>query len=329
MTRNLFFAMFFAALADFTTAGIPDAGGVVPSTFDADRVYVRLTSPDSNSPLVFYTDTGGGLVLSRDALARLKMKTRTVTDPDAIAELGPNAQVVDARAFNSAIDGPKLPDDTFLVVVPEVRQIAEWPKQEDGILGEAWFGGHVWTWNYPGRQLILRSPGWHPEGDARSFSVRFKTDAQGRPVTNFPGIKVQIDGQTIPMLLDTGAETLLTAPSLSKIGDGGPLFRATSMIAKSLFDRWHSSHKDWRVVEDAQVATHAAMIEVPELAIGDLKVGPVWFTERPDANFHEFMSKMMASQVEGSLGGNAFHDLVLTLDYPQARGWVTRGKPQP
>ncbi|EQD64859.1 hypothetical protein B1B_06571, partial [mine drainage metagenome] len=68
----------------------------------------------------------------------------------------------------------------------------------------------------------------------------------------------------------------------------------------------------------------AAMIEVLRLRIAGCTVGPVWFTERPDANFLRMMSSMTRGPVDGSLGGNALRGLRMTIDYPRALAWFTR-----
>jgi hypothetical protein len=62
-------------------------------------------------------------------------------------------------------------------------------------------------------------------------------------------------------------------------------------------------------------------IEVPDVVIAGWSAGPVWFTERPDTNFHDFMSSMMDKQVEGALGGNLFDHFVMTVDHAQAKAW--------
>jgi hypothetical protein len=140
-------------------------------------------------------------------------------------------------------------------------------------------------------------------------------------VLNFPRIVVRIDGDSLPMLLDTGAETLLTASALAALHDGGPAFRATSMIAHSVFARWHNDHPRWPVVDSAQVVTHSRMIRVPHVDIAGILTAPVWFTERSDASYRRYMSAMMNREVEGSLGGNALAGLEMTVDYPGARAW--------
>ena len=60
------------------------------------------------------------------------------------------------------------------------------------------------------------------------------------------------------------------------------------------------------------------MIEVPEVSIAGFRVGPVWFTERPDPNFHQYMSQWMDRRVDGALGGNALRFFRVTVDYPVA-----------
>ena len=60
------------------------------------------------------------------------------------------------------------------------------------------------------------------------------------------------------------------------------------------------------------------MIEVPSISIGGHAVGPVWFTVRPDRNFHQFMSRWMDRRIEGAVGGSAFRYFRITLDYPNA-----------
>ena len=241
------------------------------------------------------------------------------TDPDLLQALGAGARVASAPVFARL---PGLPPDASFVVLKEIVQIPGWPSQGDGILGQAWFGGHVWTWDYGRRKLILRPDGWTPGAKAHPVSVSFKTDAAGQRETNFPRIEIRVDGETIPVLFDTGAETYLTPEALKGLNDGGPRLRATTMIMHSVFERWHAAHPDWAVIENAQVATHSRMMRLPSVEVGGVTTGPVWVTERPDANFMNYMSAMMSGPVQGSAGGNVFHNLSITLDYPHSRMWV-------
>jgi hypothetical protein len=148
----------------------------------------------------------------------------------------------------------------------------------------------------------------------------FRTEHDGSRSNNFARIKIEIDGQALQVLLDTGAETLLKPAARMEVG-GPSGIRAASMIERRVFEEWHVQHPDWRYIPDAQVATGAAMIEVPHLRLAEIDVGSVWFTERPDANFDRFMSSMTDNPVVGSIGGNVFHSLRMTIDYPNAQAW--------
>ncbi|GIL38815.1 hypothetical protein [Roseiterribacter gracilis] len=294
--------------------GVAVAGEIVPSRFEADTVYVTLPVARGGS-VELYTDTGGGgFVLSERAASRLGLQVGTPSDAALSAELGAEARV--ARFPQVAGKLPKLPAQA--IVVPRAAQIPAWPEQGDGVVGASWFAGGVWTWDYPGRHLVHERSNWKPPADARTVPVAFKIDRDGSRPTNFARLQVVIDGRELSLLLDTGAETFLTDDAVQRIG-GGPQLRATSMIAASVFDQWRNAHPDWQFIDNAQVATGASMIKVPSVEIAGFHTGPVWFTRRPDKNFHEFMSSMMDARVEGALGGNAFRTFVMTVDYPRAR----------
>ena len=111
----------------------------------------------------------------------------------------------------------------------------------------------------------------------------------------------------------------MTAEALTKLGDGTAESRATSFIVATRFDQWRQRHPDWRVVENADAnAKGEPMIQVPLITVAGYTVGPVWFTRRPDKNFHQFMSQFMDRTVEGALGGSALRFFRLSVDYPNA-----------
>lgn len=279
---------------------------VIPSQFETDRVYVQLET-DHGKAIELYTDTGGGgLVISARAAARLGLSVSPIaSDPTQGAAVSPK--------LRSSL--PPLPLEARIMAAS--TQISGWPPQADGFLGAPWFSGGVWTWDYRGHQL-LNQVRWDPPPGARVLPLYFQTEADGTRTTGFARIGVTIDGEPTPMLLDTGAETFLTVEATARLG-GGDRMRATSMIAASLFDKWKISHPDWPFIAAAQEVTGADMIEVPDVQLAGIQVGPLWFTRRPDANFHTFMSSMTDARVEGALGGNAFRRLVMTIDFPGAR----------
>jgi hypothetical protein len=187
------------------------------------------------------------------------------------------------------------------------------------MLGQEWFGGRVWTFDYPLRRLLLRATGDVPgQKQEHKVALGFKSDASGKRVLNFPRIQVVIDGETLDLLFDTGATTFLSDTALAALQDKGAADRATSFITASTFEKWRKQHPDWRVIEKAEKTTGEAMIEVPGVTVAGYRVGPVWFTRRADRNFHEFMSQFMDKRVEGAVGGNALRFFRVTVDYPNA-----------
>ena len=296
----------------------------IPSRYDEHRWFVTPAAKGGET-LVFYTDSGGGWsmilapVADRLGLPREKAEVEGRTmETVAWQDLAPG----------SPIPGPiaASPGNGRLIVMPyegEMRQMfppgESGQPRETGFLGQYWFADRVWTFDYPGRRLLLRSPGDLPPHDpARRISLGFKTGPGGKRMSHFPRIPVKIDGETLDLLFDTGATTRLSPEALAALGDRRPADRAASFIAASVFARWRERHPSWRVVEKADQMMKEAMIEVPQVEIGGSTVGPVWFTRRADKNFHEYMSSMMDRRIEGALGGSALQYLRVTVDYPNA-----------
>lgn len=308
-------------------AGLPAnaAPTVLPTRFEADRVYVTPQTLDGRT-LTLFTDSGGGLFIDERAVQRLGLATQAAPDTAHASDPPADAKWVRLPDFKPGLGMPTpQKNDGMLPVMPAAEAAKGW-LGGDGMLGQTWFGGRVWTWDYPGQRLTLEGADWKPAAAATRVALGFKTGAGHSRETDFPRITIYIDGKPIDVLLDTGATTLLTAQALAALADGGPALRATSMIVDAQFRAWRKAHPDWRVVENAQERTHSAMIEVPEIEIGGARIGPVWFTWRPDKNFHEFMSGMMDKQVEGAIGGNALRHFVMTVDYPHANAYFRCAK---
>ncbi|HSN88450.1 MAG TPA: hypothetical protein VL025_16940 [Thermoanaerobaculia bacterium] len=296
----------------------------IPTRYDEHRWLVTPVTKGGET-LLLYTDSGGGMnmlfapVADRLGPARKKIELEGQSfDTVAWEDLAPGSPVPPP--------GPAAPGDGRMFIVPyggELRQMfppaESGQPREAGFLGRTWFADRVWTFDYPGRRLLLRSPGDVPAHDpAHRVSLGFQTGPDGRRTTHFPRIPVKIDGETLDLLFDTGATTALTPEALAAIGDGRPAARAASFITASVFARWRERHPGWKVVEKAEQGTNESMIEVPQVEIGGYPVGPVWFTRRADRNFHEYMSRMMDQKIEGALGGSALQYLRVTVDYPGA-----------
>jgi hypothetical protein len=288
----------------------------IPTRFSAHR-FVAMPTPDGGGNLTFLTDSAGGTIVFKDSVERLKLKT-----VEAPGDGGRPVQQAELPAFKpGAVIPPPLgtPGSRLLVIGAKAGEIPEFLRQYDGLLGQQWFAGRVWTFDYPGKRLLWRAPGDLPRHDAaHEVKLGFRTTAEGKRETNFARLPVKIDGETLDFLFDTGASNLLPDEVLKEIGDGGPADRATSFLAQTQFEKWHKKHPQWRALENVKTLTGRAMIEVPEIIIGGYSVGPVWFTVQPDRAFHSYMASMMDKPTEGALGGSAFRQLVITVDWPNA-----------
>lgn len=286
----------------------------LPAQYEGDRFFVTPLTPRGQA-LRLFADTGGGLVVYEDSVKRLDLPVQ------ALGEGTGRIEFVVLPAFRrEASIPPPLGNDGQLSIVPRVKRPGSPTEPMDGVLGQDWFAGRVWTFDYPGRRLL-----WHPAGElpppdeAHRVTVGFRKDESGQRTANFPRITVKIEGQSYDLVLETGATVTLSDKALAALGDKGPASRAASFIAATHFDRWRKKHPDWRVIEDADQGMNGEpMIEVPAVTVAGHTVGPVWFTRRIDPNYHQFKSMWMDRRVEGALGGSALKYFRVTVDYPNA-----------
>jgi len=257
---------------------------------------------ESGRVVRLYSDTGGG---------------HTILAPELVKALGLPVERRDAgpdvpplTEWPRWAPGASLPPPAEGVLVMPLTQLG---PGLDGFLGQDWFRDRTWTFDYPGKRLLLRSGGDLPPG-AR---IPFHLPKPGPESAAFGRITIEIDGQTLDVLFDTGATTELTPDALAKGGDGRPASRATSFMKAAIFDRWRSAHPDWPVLAKAEARSGADMIRVPEVVVAGQKVGPVWFTRRPDPAFDSFMSSMMDAPVVGAFGGSGLQYFRITVDYAQ------------
>lgn len=301
------------ASSEDTDAPAPLPDRVLPTSFESDRIFLELTTAEGQSVRLF-TDTGGGLYLHDHVAQRLGL-----TIEHAPGDGGEPIEVVALPALDDA----QVPVGVLDGRLPLAREDPFGGVFGDGLLGQAWFRDRVWTFDYRAQRLVL-----HPQpigcDDGSAVPLGFP-ERDGQRLASYPRVQVEVDGEVLDLLFDTGATVLLTEPGLAGLADDGPAERATSFIVRSVFDRWRRAHPDWRVIEDADRMAGDPMIEVPTLGIGDLSVGPVWFTARADPNFHDFMSSFMDRRVDGALGGSALRYLRVTVDYPRAEACLRAG----
>lgn len=284
----------------------------LPTRYAAGRFRVAPVT-GAGDTLVLYTDTGGGAsMLFPDAVERLGLETRRLEFRGDSARLArfpawrPGAAVPDPALLPPA--GPWL-----LVRKPHPGM------NGDGFLGRTWFAGRVWLFDYPDGSLG-RVLGYDASSVPDEHRVRlgFQADSTGRRTTHFPRVRIAVDGDSLDMLLDTGATVTLSRSARRELGADEPADRATSFIVRSVYERWRERHPGWRVLEGADRRFEEPMIRVPRVSVAGHSVGPVWFTVRPDRNFREKMSKWMDRPVDGALGGSALRHFRVLVDYPSA-----------
>jgi len=294
------------------------AGERLPVHFDRHRIFLSATAPDGKA-LIFQTDTGGGF----NAVTQSVAATYSLADKGSAASGDETLKLVEFPAFveDSGIPAP-VPDpwlDGNLAVVADER------LETDGFLGSRWFAGSIWQFDYPEETLTRLEASDVPPG-FEAVHLGFRADESGARDLNFPRITIEIDGESLEMLLDTGATALLTDSAAAAYGLPPETRVAASYIIRSRFDQWRDRHPDWRVIDEGEVVTGRAfpMIEVPEARVGGVSVGPVWFSVRPDNTFKNYMSSMMDKQVVGAVGGSMLQYLRMIIDYPEAKAYFQR-----
>jgi hypothetical protein len=180
----------------------------------------------------------------------------------------------------------------------------------DAFLGQNFFVGKSWTFDYPKLEIWLNTP--LAGTDPGIQKLGFKKDQHGRKMYGHPSMKIEIDGEQIDVLFDTGA-------SISLDEEGKKTFHTTnnsiggSFIVAAIFDKWRTKHPDWKYYPKADFGKD--VIEVPAVTIGGNTVGPVLFAKRPPEVWSRMMINTMDKVVSGAIGGSAFKYLKVTIDY--------------
>jgi hypothetical protein len=286
--------------------------------YDADRWSVVAVTERGDS-LTLYLDTGGGTCfLSTGAARRLGLVPVWSRQISPVSKTD-SVQVVTLPRLSAQgmipLPATEPPIGDRFLVFPDTD------FSKDGFLGRTWFSGRVWVFDYPARTLAIRTRGLdRSAGPVGRVALGFQTDSVGQRTTQFPRLRVAVSGDSLDLLFDTWATVFPTPTAIAQFGDGGPPARGASFITQDVFDRWRQRHPDWRVIDRAQVIGKdtVPMILVPQVMIGGLASGPVWFTIRPTRNFHLGMSRWMDQQIDGALGGSALKYFRVTVDYPNA-----------
>lgn len=318
-----------ALLAVLPTAARQSRPIPIPVRYVEDR-FVAAPVTQGGDTLLLFTDSGGGWdMVWTETVARVGLT------PDSMATAGQNGRgtqltkVLRMPTFrpDASIPLPNHPmfGDRFVVVSPDAVGLSFRPAR-DGFMGASWYADRIWVLDY-----LHHSLGMMPNGSPAAprgphqIPLTFEHDATGRRGTNFGRIEFAVDGDSIGALFDTGATFSLTPSARVALGAGTPSEIAGSFVAKSIFDKWHARHPDWRVIEHADsIGTRSMpMIEVPTLSLGGYAVGPAWFSARDDAVYERYRP-WMDQPIHASVGGQVFRYFKIIADYPHSVATFSR-----
>ncbi|MCG4261412.1 hypothetical protein K6W36_12635 [Acetobacter senegalensis] len=308
----------FAAMAHAQTKEV-----LVPTVFEAGHFYTTPTARTGYTPRLI-VDTGGagfgGLyAIRRDIVSRLGGTVTTCKQPDF------KVDIVGGISFRTGAGLPSVTQPRPCGADAVILDADAGVKAADGMLGAGYLSHFIWTFDYPAKKLLIEPQDWHPDPHAVRVPLSFVHNQNGERGSDFPAVALMIDGEPVPLLFDTGATAFptpagLTAQHIPTVKGEG----VTSYIIKSVFEKWHAHHPEWRIIENGDSLIQGMrLIEVPEVTLGTQRVGPVWFTERPDRNFGpERMSLWMGQTVVGAAGANLYGRFRITVDYPHEALWI-------
>lgn len=301
---------------------------LVPSRFlDGERFFAKIPTIGGDTILGF-CDTGGGLSMLMPA-----KKDNPAVKPLVKTGILKGFMPVDYILFKDMVPDLHFPKPSpmpnfvlrkpfaqikqpYLVIPPENEElgmITEKMPQMGAFLGQNFFVGKSWTFDYITQKIWLNTPLKKSESNNPNVqSLGFKKNSKHVSVYGHPSMTIEVAGESIDVLFDTGASFVLSE-------DGQRLFNTSketlggSFIAASLFEEWKEKHPDWKIYPKSDLSRD--IIEVPSVTIGEYTVGPVLFAKRPDENWSEGMIRSMDKVVKGAIGGSALQYFKVTIDY--------------
>jgi hypothetical protein len=288
-----------------------EAQTVIPTRYRGDRFFAAPVSQQGDTIVLLMDTGGGGVFVIKPVLERLGIAPKfvEVAEGDSVFEGGPFPTFSHDASIPPALGTPRAQIMGF-----GVKPIAVFDSAV-GMVGHNWFAGRVWVLDYPHHQAAYyETPPTPKPFGPHTIPMRLK-----RPlVRDDPRIQVIVAGDTIDMLLDTGATSVLTPAAIAIVGPG-PAIRASAFVAARLWDRWHNAHPDWRVIPAGEANMRADLIGVPVVSIAGYDVGPIWFAKRPDGVYDGMMKSLMDKPILASIGGAAFRQFKVTMDYVNQR----------
>lgn len=290
----------------------------LPSALIEGRFYLKIPALNGDT-LLGFCDTGGGYTaIYPKTIRRLKLENKishmTINNDTT------NYILTEEIYNNLVIPSPKVnpyfrsyTQNSFFEVADEASNSSFTTYvPHDAFLGQFFFINHAWIFDYHAGKILMNTPLRENSEDKNMQKLNFKRDKSGNKQFAHPRMTLSIDGDKFDMLFDTGASLILS--EVGKVGlQTSRMSVAGSFIAKSVFDNWLQRHPDWRVIKKGEL-TGSDLIEVPQVQIGSLVAGPVWFASRNDEVWRR-MAGSMDKVVKGAIGGSFLQYFIVQVDY--------------
>lgn len=246
-----------------------------------------------------YLDTGGGAVLlGRQLREDLDLPPTGAPFQEDGQRLTPTVPPeVMAHGHRLSLDGCRV----FGV---EHDWVAPAAFGAPAFLPAHFFRQHNVTFDYPKQIFRLDPPG--------TLWEEVSLPADVHPKTAFVRIELEIGGERLGFLLDTGA--------------------SYNMVSEAVMREWKAQNPTWNTVTGAygyaqmvgaEFEAQCRMIRVPEARLGHLELTDICFVTRAEGVFERYISSMTTAPVVGALAGNVLRHLCVTVDYQRKRMALT------
>ena len=301
---------------------------LIPSKFiDGERFYIKLPLENGDTILGFGDTGGGNSMLFPLTVEKKNLKSKI--NSGLLKSIMP----VDYILFKDLVKVNNFPNpfplrnftirhpfsrvtEPYLLIPPlddELKFIVQSMPDMEAFLGQNFFMGKAWTIDYLKQTISINTPiAETNKSNPNVQKIGFKKNNNQENIFGHPSMFIEVNGEIIEMLFDTGATLTLSDDGKKELNTSAKTIGG-SFIATSIFDKWRKEHPEWKFYPKADIKND--VIEVPIVKIGNNEVGPVLFAKRPDENWSTGMINTMDKIVKGAIGGSGLKYLKVTVDY--------------